>query len=254
MSRSRYAAGLACAPTPCPEVPAMAVTSAPVSTLHPARRGTRPVNAEDLWTLPRVGAPAAFPDGKELVVPVTRWNLEKNESRTQLFRVSLGVPGAAGSGAPIAITSPDVSASEPRVSPDGKQLAFTRKDANSKTQLMLMSLQGGEPRKLTDLPLGVFDPRWLPDGSGIVFGSMVINGHFTAEQTAAEIKRRADDPVKAHITEERLYRFWDSWLTTGEVPHLYLYDFSKDSVRDLTSESTTWFDWMDPSGHYDVSP
>src|SRR5690242_12084215 len=124
-------------PTPFARLPAMAVTSAPVSTLHPARRGTRPITAEDLWTLPRVGAPQAFPDGKALVVPVTRWNVEKNESRTQLYRVPIGAPGEPG--APVAITTPDASASEPRVSPDGKQLAFTRKDANGKAQLMLMS-------------------------------------------------------------------------------------------------------------------
>ena len=226
----------------------MAVTSAPVSTLYPARRGTRPIQADDLWTLPRVGAPTAYPDGSALVVPVTRWNLDKNESRTQLYRV-----GLAG-GAPTALSTPDASASEPRVSPDGRQLAFTRKDANGKAQLMLMSLLGGEPRKLTDLPLGAFDPRWLPDGSGIVFVTNVINGHFTPEQTAAEIKRRADEPVKAHATEERFYRYWDTWLTTGEVPHLFLYDLSRDNARDLTPESDIWFDWMDPSGQYDISP
>jgi dipeptidyl aminopeptidase/acylaminoacyl peptidase len=226
----------------------MAATSAPVSTLYPARRGTRSLSAEDLWTLPRVGAPVAFPDGQALVVPVTRWNIERNESRTQLYRVP--VTG----GAPVAITTPDASASEPRVSPDGKQLAFTRKDANAKSQLMLMSLEGGEPRKLTDLPLGVFDPRWLPDGSGLVFASLVITNHFTPEQTAAEIKRRADEPVKAHVTEERFYRYWDNWLTTGEVPHLFCFDFSSEKIRDLTPDSTLWFDWMDPSGQYDISP
>ena len=141
-----------------------------------------------------------------------------------------------------------------RSSPDGKQLTFTRKDAGGKAQLMLMSLTGGEPRKLTDLPLGVFDPRWLPDGSGIVVASHVLKNHFTPEETAAELKRRADDPVKAHATEERLYRFWDTWLTTGEVPHLFLFDLSRETLRDLTPESTAWFDWMEPSGHYDVSP
>ena len=233
---------------PSERLPAMAVTSAPVSTLHPARRGTRSLIAEDLWTLPRVGAPQAFPDGQALVVPVTRWNLEKNESRTQLYRVS------TSGGAPVAITTPDASASEPRISPEGRRLAFTRKDANGKNQLMLMSLEGGEPRKLTDLPLGVFDPRWLPDGSGLVFASNVIKGHFTPEQTAAELKRRADDPVKAHVTEERFYRFWDNWLTTGEVPHLFHYDLAREGARDLMPESTVWFDWMDPSGQYDLSP
>ena len=71
---------------------------------------------------------------------------------------------------------------------------------------------------------------------------------------AAEVKRRADDPVKAHATEERVYRFWDTWLTTGETPHLFVLDLASGAVRDLTPESVAWFDWMDPSGLYDLSP
>ena len=226
----------------------MPVASASMTTLHPSRRGTRTVTAEDLWALPRVGAPAAFPDGSALVVPVTRFNLEKNESRTQFYVVP------TASGPARALTSPDVSAAEPRVSPDGKRLAFTRKDANSRAQLMLMPLDGGEARKLTDLPLGVFDPRWLPDGSAILFAASLIKGHLDPERTAAELKRRAEDPVKAHATEERFYRFWDTWLTTGEVPHLFRFDVEREALTDLTPESTLWFDWMEPSGHYDVSP
>jgi len=226
----------------------MSTVSAPVSTLHPARRGTRPITAEDLWTLPRVGAPAPLPDGSAVVVPVTRWNLEQNEAKTQLMLVPI-----AG-GKPRPLTAPELSAAEPRVSPDGSRLAFTRKDANGKAQLMLMDLAGGEGRKLTEMPLGVFDPKWLPDGSAILFGAQLVQGHLTPERTAAEVKRRAEDPVKAHVTEERFYRYWDNWLTTGEVPHVFLYDIAKDSLRDLTPESTTWFDWMDMSGHYDVSP
>ena len=225
------------------------VTTLPaMTTVHAARRGTRPLKAEDLWTQPRVGAPAPFPDGSAMVVPVTRWNIEKNESRTQFYKVP------TTSGAPRPITTPDASSSEPRVSPTGDRLVFTRKDANGRSQLMLMPLDGGEARRLTELPLGVFDPQWLPDGSGIVFGTMLLKGHLTHEATAMELKRRADDPVKAHVTEERFYRYWDSWLTTGEVVHLFVYDLGRDVVRDLTPDSTLWFDWMDPSGQYDISP
>ena len=225
------------------------VSVTPLSTLHPARVGPRPMTAEDLWDLPRVGTPQSSPDGRFAVVPVTTYTIANNESRTRLWRLALD-----GGGEPVALTSPDASASEPRISPDGAQLAFTRRDTDGRAQLMLMPLGGGEARRLTTLPLGVFDPKWLPDGSGLVFVAPLVNGHLTAEATAAELKRRAEDPVKAHVTEDRVYRYWDTWLTTGEVPHLFALELAGGAVRDLTPESTARFDWMDPSGQYDLSP
>jgi Tol biopolymer transport system component len=122
------------------------------------------------------------------------------------------------------LTAPEFSSSEPAFSPDGRRIAFVRKVEGGKGQLFVMPLDGGEPQKLTDLPLGVFDPMWLPDGSGIVFGTQLFKGHGTPEATRAEVERREKDPVKAHITEERVYRYWDTWLTTGEVVHLFLLD------------------------------
>ena len=71
----------------------MPATSAPFTTLHPERKAARALTAEDLWNLPRVGAPEVFPDGTQAVVPVTRYDLEKNEGRTQLHVVSLTAPG-----------------------------------------------------------------------------------------------------------------------------------------------------------------
>src|SRR4249920_1402418 len=162
----------------------MTVMSAPTTSLHPARKGPRNVTAEDLWKIPRVGAPAPAPDGSGCAVPVTVWNLEKNESRTRIWWVPL-------TGEPRALTTEEVSSAEPAFSPDGKRLAFTRKrDSKGKPQLHVLPLDGGEARPLTDLPRGAFDPRWLPDGSGIVFAAMLIQGHLTPEATAKEIERR----------------------------------------------------------------
>jgi dipeptidyl aminopeptidase/acylaminoacyl peptidase len=216
--------------------------------VHPARSGPRPMTAEDLWQLPRVGSPAPAPDGSACAVTVTQWDLEKNQSRARIWWVPL-----AG-GEPRPLTAEGASSSEPAVSPDGKQLAFTRKPDGGRAQVHLLPLDGGEARVLTDLPLGAFDPQWLPDGSGLVFGAMLIKGHLTPEATKAELERREKHPVKAHVTEERFYRYWDTWLTTGEVPHLFHLDLATGTLRDLMPSSEGWFDWMDPSGQFDVSP
>lgn len=227
----------------------MPVLEQPLTTLYPARPAARPMTAEDLWRIPRVGAPEVAADSRTLVVPVTTYDLGKNAASSRLFLVN-----ADGSGESRALTGADASAAEPRLSPDGSRLAFTRKDAAGRPQLMLLPMAGGEARRLTDLPLGVFDARWLPDGSGLVCAGMLVKGHLTAAATAAELKRRAEDPVKAHVTEDRVYRYWDTWLTTGEVVHLWHVDATGGAVRDITPEAEIWFDWMDPAGQYDLSP
>ena len=47
-------------------------------------------------------------------------------------------------------------------SPDGTRVLFTRKPAGDDAvpQIWLMPVDGGEPERLTDTPLGAADPRW----------------------------------------------------------------------------------------------
>jgi dipeptidyl aminopeptidase/acylaminoacyl peptidase len=224
------------------------------STLHPARspQGLRPMTAEDLWTIPRVGAPVPSPKGNAFAVTVMTYDLEKNQGRGRIWLVPSEADRPAGDPRPL--TSADVSSGEPSFSPDGRRLAFTRKADHGKAQLHVMPLDGGEAQKLTELPLGVFDPKWLPDGKGIVFFAPLLRGHFTPAATKTELERREKDPVKAHVTEERFYRYWDTWLTTGETPHLFRLDLASGTLLDLTPDAVAWVDWMDPSGHYDISP
>ena len=118
-----------------------------------------------------------------------------------------------------------------------------------------MPLDGGEARSLTDLPLGVFDPRWLPDGSGIVFAATDPHGtsHGRGDRAPSSSGARR---TRSRRTSPRSgsSATGTTWLTTGEVPHLFLYDLASGGLRDLTPESTLWFDWMEPGGSYDISP
>ena len=63
---------------------------------------------------------------------------------------------------------------DPQVSPDGGNIAFavSRYDMEKNggnSDLWLMPSGGGRPRQLTHHAKGDFHPRWLPDGSGILF-------------------------------------------------------------------------------------
>ena len=65
-------------------------------------------------------------------------------------------------------------AGEPRVSPDGKRVAFTVTTLSEErdeylTNIWLLHLAGGEPRRLTAGPKRDRAPRWSPDGSRLAF-------------------------------------------------------------------------------------
>ena len=169
----------------------------------------RAMTVEDLWGFGRVGATAALPGGTALVVPVTRYDMEKNEGATRLWLQPLD-------GEPKALTAADASSTEPAPSPDGRRIAFVRRRGKEKAQLHVMWLDGGEAEKVTDFPLGALCPRWFPDGRRIAFLAPVLGDAPTVDGTRELVARREADPVKARTTEDRFYRYWDRWLTGGE--------------------------------------
>lgn len=212
---------------------------------------TRPIIPDDLWRMRRVGAPAPAPDGSFVVVPVTEYDVDENRGVTRLYRIA---PSGAD---PESLTTPDRNSTNPVVSPDGSRVAFLGKpvdDDEAIPQLYLMPLGGGEAERVTDLPLGVLDARWLPDGSGLVLMSEVFRDALTVEEARERRDTLKDSKVKARVTEDRIYRYWTRWLTDGAVPHLFHLDLPSGDLVDLTPEATRWMHFMEASGLFDISP
>lgn len=68
------------------------------------------------------------------------------------------------------LTSAVGAENNPRLSPDGKWVAFTGQyDGN--TDVYLVSVDGGEPKRLTWHPSGDIVQGWTPDGKKIIFSS-----------------------------------------------------------------------------------
>jgi len=115
------------------------------------------------------------PDGSRVAFVLTRVhpNEEKDTYESHIWIVS------TRRGVPYRFTSGKGRDVYPRWSPTGKYLLFlsTReeeketsgKEVSRGAQLWVIPATGGEARQLTDIPGGVSQPSWAPDGKKILF-------------------------------------------------------------------------------------
>ena len=101
-------------------------------------------------------------------------------------------PSAAGP-APRRLTR-GVSDTAPRLSPDGRTIAFLRPDSRGRPQVHLLDARGGEPLQITDQLLGAGPADWSPDGSRLAFTARVAEpgryGTVDGLEPGAESPRR----------------------------------------------------------------
>jgi dipeptidyl aminopeptidase/acylaminoacyl peptidase len=136
------------------------------------------VKPADLAALQIPGRPAIAGDGT-VVVAVATPDLAADLYRGTLLRLS---PAGGPPGDPASLTLGPRD-SDPVISPDGRQLIFRRAPESGPAQLHLMPLDGGEPRKLTDHPLGAGPAVFAPDGGWIAYCAAVPEaGRYGTEE------------------------------------------------------------------------
>jgi len=121
---------------------------------------------EQLDLLYAVGRPSPAPDGARVVVAVSHPDLDEDRYHGDLWIVTV-----ADASARRLTSGPRDSA--PAVSPDGRRVAFLRAGESGPPQLHVVALDGGEPRALTDRPLGAGAPTWSPDGRQLAWSARV---------------------------------------------------------------------------------
>ncbi len=197
--------------------------------------------------------PRLSPDGRLAAFTVTAAAPGHDGYRTAIWLVPTD-----GSRPARQVTLGAKSDRHPRFSPDGRLLAFLSdrrltveedpkepkdpKEREDGTQVHLLPLDGGEARRLTDLPRGVGGFEWSPDGRRLVVS--------TASQAATreeDGRRRGKDRKREPgMPPESDYRYIDrlNYMYNGpgfiydQVAHLWLVDAESGSARRLTDGPT----------------
>ena len=195
------------------------------SAAAPVAAQPRVLRAEDSLSLQAVAEPQIAPDGKRVAFVVSA--VEGKEKR----RSTIWIAPTDGQGPPRAFTTSPQNSTSPRWSPDGRSLAFlsTRPEGGAKeaekSQVHVLSLEGGEARRVTSVPEGIRTFAWSPDGTKLACVGRVAP---------------AKDEVAFERTDSRRYtgtsykidgQGWDD----GRRSHLFVVDVATGDSRQITS-------------------
>lgn len=192
-----------------------------------AQAATHPFGFDDLLRLQRLGDFDVSADGKWVVYALGSADVVENKTTSALWLQPLDRAEA-----PRRLTAGVKKDHSPRLSPDGKRVAFVS-DRDGAPQIFVIDLAGGEPQKLTRAAEGLDAPVWSPDGKFLVAAGEVWPDCGDAACNQARHDRADKAKIKARVVERLLYRHWDGWRD-GKRSHLFRIDAQTGEARDLT--------------------
>ena len=143
------------------------------------------VQIDDLFTLQSVTNPQLAPNSKEAVFVKTHIDEDENKYVANLFHVNVETEEVTQ------WTYGDARVSSPEWSADGLRLAFLS-DRDEKNQVFVLSINGGEAKKITSFEKGVSSFLWSPCGTKIWVNANVHKGKTFTDVEEKDDKKRPE--------------------------------------------------------------
>src|ERR1051325_7869154 len=188
------------------------------------RRG---ITAEDYFAFESAGDPQIAPDGKWAAYTVTTIDQKQNRRFSRIWIAALD-----GSHPPVPFTGETASSSSPRWSPDGRFMAFLSSREGGRAQIWLLSRNGGEARRLTNLDGGASAIEWSPDSSRLV----------ALTRTGPDQSKSSDVRHYSHIN----YKFNDTGFFDQKHSHIVVVDARTGTEKQITDGDA----WNDTDPHW----
>ncbi len=197
-------------------------------------RVQRPMTFEDFAAVRNVGDPQISPNGAWVLYSLRTTDVNANKRTTVTILAPVVGATVRGSG----VASPGMragqfpngatQASEARWSPDGKRVAY-----RTGGQLWIVDADGANARRISNVNAGASGPVWSPTGDRIAFVSGVYPDCDSDACNAERAKAADTGKVKAHITDNLLYRHWTEW-TPETRSHLFVVSPDGTGLLDVT--------------------
>lgn len=160
-----------------------------------AQNNQQAITIEKILSLKSVSDVQISPDGKWVAYTVSENDLKKDKGLRRVYKIPIT------GGEPIAVTSKEYSASQPRWSTDNKYLSFlASKGDDEKTQVWLSNRLGGDSEVLTKIPQGVNEHEWSPTENKLL---LVLTDPKPEELTA---DKEDDKKVKPYVIDRRQFK------------------------------------------------
>ncbi len=207
------------------------VLAAPLAAQNAPAPARQPMTAQDLVTMPRLGAPAVSPDGKWAVYPVTETDPASYKRTTALWARALDNPAAK----PAKVVGAD-GASDARFASDGWLYFLAdgakRGDAEPTSQVWRAQLgaNGAASGKtqVTDFPVGVSGFAVAPQGNRIAVWADISRecATFGCPETDAKAHLPGPGTGRLYRSTDGFVRHWDHWETPGTVSRVFAFDLT----------------------------